>query len=119
MSPQKTKVIAGGNSLVVVLTSELGRGATGIVHGGTMSLPGAEGFVDVTVAVKLAEYEEHHEYLKNEHSIYRQLTSRGVKGLPVVLGYFLDENEDVSILVMTYSGRSLYHKQEAINSTQQ
>src|ERR1700733_12486482 len=85
----------------VTLTSEIGRGATGVVHRGMLDVESSRGFMTLDVVVKLAFDGEQRAALKNEYEIYRLLRSkRIVNGIVKVLGLFDDFEGGPSALVM-------------------
>jgi len=92
--------------LVVILTSEIGAGATGVAHGGMLIAESSDGRVSLDVVVKLALDSKQREALKHEYEVYRLLRSNGiVKGIAVVLGVFDDfEGHGPSTLVMLNAG---------------
>jgi serine/threonine protein kinase len=102
----------------LILTSEIGEGATGIVHGGTLKVVTSEPtHFSRDVAVKLSLLDDQRVRLRNEYAIYRTLESNGVKGLSTVLGMFDDVEEGSTILIMTHAGTPL-HRDRVISSGQ-
>jgi hypothetical protein len=94
--------------LTVVLTSEIGHGASGVVHRGTLHVESSDESVPLDVVVKLAFDSEQRDALKNEYEIYRLLRSNAVvQGIATVLGFFDDVEGGPSALVMLYAGVSL------------
>jgi serine/threonine protein kinase len=98
-------------SIHISLHSELQPGSTGIVHVGTMAA-GQSG-PTAKVAVKLAFSRDEKSRLMEEHQIYSRLHSRGVQGIPLDIGLFVDEElllgaEGPYALVMSYAGVSLF-----------
>jgi len=92
----------------VTLVSEIGRGATGVVHRGMLDVESSCGFMTLGVVVKLAFDKEQRVALKNEYEIYRLLRSkRIVNGIATVLGLFDDFEGGPSALVMLDAGESL------------
>jgi len=90
--------------LPIVLTSEIGHGATCIVHRGMLQL---EESVPLDIVVKLAFDKEQRHALKDEYEIYHRLRLKGVlRGITTVLG-FDDCEGDPCALVMPYAGISL------------
>jgi len=89
----------------VTLTSEIGRGATGVAHRGMLDVESSHGFMTLGVVVKLAFDREQRDALKNEYEIYRLLRSkRIVNGIATVLGLFDDFEGGPSALVMLDAG---------------
>ena len=94
--------------LAIVLTSEIGQGATGVVHHGTL-VPSGEIWDDaipmMDIVVKLAFDIEQRKDLKREYKIYRRLKLKGIhRGITTVLGLFDDSEDGARALVMLYSG---------------
>ncbi|KIL63789.1 hypothetical protein M378DRAFT_163974 [Amanita muscaria Koide BX008] len=90
--------------LTIVLTSEIGRGATGVVHRGTLKPEISDGAVPLDVVVKLAFDFEQRDALKGEYGVYCDLKSKGVQGIATVLGFFDDSEDGACALVMLYAG---------------
>ncbi|KAM6503004.1 hypothetical protein JOM56_002981 [Amanita muscaria] len=90
--------------LTIVLTSEIGRGATGVVHRGTLKPEISDGAVPLDVVVKLAFDFEQRDDLKGEYGVYCDLKSKGVQGIATVLGFFDDSEDGACALVMRYAG---------------
>lgn len=94
--------------MTVVLTSEIGRGATGVAHRGTLEVEYLSGFVPLDVVVKLAFHNEQKDALRNEYEVYRCLRLGKIfKGVTTVLGFFTDSEGGPCALVMLYAGVSL------------
>jgi hypothetical protein len=71
--------------LTVILTSEIGHGATGVVLRGRLEPDGA---IPLDVVVKLAFKYEQRDALRSEYEIYRCLRSKGVlQGIATALGF--------------------------------
>ena len=97
--------------LPIVLTSEIGCGATGIVYHSTLQL---EGYVPLDVIVKLA-FNSDQSALRNEYTIYHNLKQKGVlRGITTVLGFFNDWERGPCALVMLYAGVSLTTEPEHV-----
>lgn len=97
--------------LSVILTSRIGRGATGVLHSGRLELETSDGRKLVyEVAVKLAFLEEQCTRLEHEYSIYRHLAAANVKGIMGALGLFRDLEGQTMALVLTYGGISLWER---------
>lgn len=95
----------------VTLTSEIGQGATGVVHRGVLDVNNGSTMLDVVV--KLAFDEEQKTALKDEYEMYRLLRLKGVvDGIATVLGLFNDFEGGPSALVMLYAGEPLQTEQE-------
>ena len=103
--------------LSIVLTSEIGQGATGKVHRGTLKLHNKDGSAPLDVVVKLAFDSQQRDMLRTEYETYRCLWSKGVlRGLTTTLGFFDDTEDGPCALVMLYAGDSLSDKPERILS---
>jgi len=46
--------------------------------------------------------------------MYRHLDSKGVKGIPTVLGLFVDPEDGPSALVLTHGGESIFNRSQEI-----
>jgi hypothetical protein len=103
-SPQRRQVLQATERLLLVVTSEIATGATGVVHGGTLEveLPGQ--CLTLEVVSKFAFTDQQQEDLAHEHSIYRYLISKGVTGIATPLGLFNSFEDGPSALLMTYNG---------------
>jgi len=91
----------------IVLTSEIGHGATGVVLRGTLKPEIWDGAQARTldVVVKLAFDAVQRDALKGEHEVYRHLWSKGVhQGITTPLGFFDDSEGSACALVMPYAG---------------
>lgn len=94
--------------MTVILTSEIGRGATGVTHRGTLEVEYSDEFVPLDVVVKLAFHNEQKDALRNEYEVYRCLRLEGIlRGVTTVLGFFTDSEGGPCALVMLYAGVSL------------
>ena len=107
-SPQHQRVfLADASELVLVITSEIGTGATGIVHGGTLEVELAGQCVSLDIVAKLAFSGYQKERLAHENEIYLYLSSRHVRGIPTSLGLFSSTHGGPSALILTYNGVSI------------
>jgi hypothetical protein len=94
--------------LSIIVTSEIGRGATGLVLGGQLEVEATRGCVPLGMAVKLAFTDDQRYSLREEYEVYRQLRSKGVvKGIPHAFGFFDDAEGGPSALIMSAAGSSL------------
>ena len=73
--PQDISTYGLDECLHIVLTSEIGDGATGIVHRGTLQL---EAYAPLDIVVKLAFSNEQRHALRDEYDVYRRLRLKGV-----------------------------------------
>ncbi|EDR15291.1 uncharacterized protein LACBIDRAFT_301371 [Laccaria bicolor S238N-H82] len=92
--------------ITVVLTSEIGRGATGVALRGTLTPENMEGAGALDVVVKLAFDDEERDSLKKEYNLYLHLRSEGVqRGITPIIGFFDDDADGLACaLVMLYAG---------------
>ena len=117
-TPELKRKYERGTYSTIVITSLIGEGSTGTVHGGTFTLNDDE-FVDLDVAVKLSFGEEEEERLQHEYFIYQYLNSKGVEGIPTALGLFINpESDGPSALILTHTGQSIYNRTASIESFQ-
>ncbi|KAJ7236886.1 hypothetical protein B0H12DRAFT_1327202 [Mycena haematopus] len=93
----------------VILSSALGDGATGIVHGAIFRAAVDQGgeTLERKVVVKFAILKDQQRRLRREYGVYRHLTARGVGGIPEVYGIFDDLEGGPVALVMSHSGKTL------------
>jgi hypothetical protein len=107
-SPRAIDTYTLNDCLLVVLTSEIGQGATGIVHRGTLKLRNMDGSVPLDVVVKLAFDSRQQDMLRTEYETYCDLRSKGVlRGITTTLSFFKDNEDGSCALVMLYAGDSL------------
>lgn len=94
----------------IVLTSELGEGATGVVHGGKLLVDvDGHGPQALDVAVKLSMTFGEKESLHKEYLRWAKLQQRGVKGIPNVLDYYEDiDSGGPRMLLMLNAGVPLW-----------
>jgi hypothetical protein len=117
LSPRAIRTYTPNECLSIVLTSEIGMGATGVVYRGTLKLNNGDGSTQLDVAVKLAFDSQQRDMLRTEYETYRRLRSKHVlKGLTTTLGFFDDTEDDLCALVMLYAGDSLLDQPEHILS---
>jgi hypothetical protein len=97
------------------LTSEIGWGATGIVHCGTLKLNNGDGSALLDVIVKLAFNSQQQDMLRTEYETYRHLWSKGIlRGLMTMLGFFNDTEVGPCTLIMLYTGDFQFDEPEHI-----
>ena len=102
--------------LTTVITSEIGRGTTGVVHRGTLEPEICDGAMPLDVVVKLAFRSEQQDALRNEYEVYRHLKSKGVhQGIATVLGIFDDSEGCACALVSLYAGVSLSDSEDTLS----
>lgn len=105
LSPRSIHTYGLEECLTVVLTSEIGQGATGTVHRGTLKPGTLDGAMPLDVAIKLASDVEQRAALKSEYDIYCCLRSKGIlRGIATPLGFFDDSEGGACALVMLYAG---------------
>ncbi|KII83383.1 hypothetical protein PLICRDRAFT_451808 [Plicaturopsis crispa FD-325 SS-3] len=106
--------------LILVLTSELGGGAVGIVHGGILTVESSrKKSSSLKVAAKLSFTPRQQKALLHEISVYKHMAAQGVEGVPIILGDWHDSEEDgPSCLLMTYAGLSLRDRRAKITPDQ-
>jgi hypothetical protein len=102
----------------IILTSEAHSESERTVHFGTLGID-TEGSPMLSVAVKVASVDYERKRLRKEHNIYSHLHAQGVKGIPTVLGFFDDFDEEASCLVMLHCGRPLSDMKALIPSSTQ
>ena len=107
LAPRHRRGFVETDELVLVITSEIGSGATGIVHGGTLEVELAGQCVSLDVVAKLAFSDYQKEQLAHENEIYLYLRSRHVRGIPMSLGLFGCTDGGPSALILTYNGVSI------------
>jgi hypothetical protein len=104
--------------LTIVLTSEVGRGTTGVVHCGTLEVESSDESVPLDVVGKLSFSSEQRDALRSEYEVYRQLGLKGVlKGITTALGFFDESEGGPCALVMPYTGVSLVMEPERVLSS--
>ncbi|KAF8808131.1 hypothetical protein BYT27DRAFT_7211721 [Phlegmacium glaucopus] len=117
-SPSAILTCGLGESLSIVLTSEIGRGATGVVHRGTLEPANWDYPTPLDVVVKLAFDIEQRDALRSEYKVYRRLRSKGVhRGIATALGFFDDSEGAACALVMLYAGVPLLTESQGNLST--
>lgn len=101
--------VARDDRLLLFLTSEIGRGATGVVHGGTLEIESEHRRSSVNIVAKLAFTSSQQARLAQEWSVYTHLALNGVQGIPTLLGIFHDVERDngPSCVLMRHAGTSL------------
>ena len=93
------------SNLTIVVTSEIGQGATGVALCGTLTPDNLDGAMPLDVVVKLAFDSGQWDSLRNEYEVYLRLRSKGVhQGITTVLGFFDDFDGSSCALVMLYAG---------------
>ena len=91
--------------LTVVLTSEIGQGATGTVLCGTLEPEFSDFAMPLDIVVKVAFDFEQRDALRGEYEVYHRLRLNGVhQGIATVLGFFNDCEDATCALIMLYAG---------------
>ncbi|KII83381.1 hypothetical protein PLICRDRAFT_180463 [Plicaturopsis crispa FD-325 SS-3] len=95
--------------ILLVLTSELGEGAVGVVHGGVVRVESSHRkTTELKIAAKLAFTPRQQKALIHEMEVYKRLSSKGVEGVPKILGEWHDADEGgPSCVIMSHAGLSL------------
>lgn len=83
----------------------LGTGAVGEAWKGVFSDANSSAVLDVVA--KVGRFAHSHKKLVDETKIYERLRRKNVSGVPVALGLFDDPDDEVTILLMTYAGKSV------------
>jgi serine/threonine protein kinase len=94
----------------IVIRGELEPGSTGVVHTGTMVVDSPD--EKIAVAVKLGFSDDDKLALEHEYTVYCDLHSKDVSGIPQVYGLFRDEElidggEGPHALIMSFAGSAL------------
>lgn len=106
------RVLSRHQYMSITITSQLGRGATGILHRAKLELEALDDqHLTCDVVVKLAFSEEQRTRMEREYSIYCHLAAAKVAGIMSVFGLFRDIEGDTMALVMTYGGISLWDRE--------
>ena len=115
-SSQRRRGFQAAERLVLVITLEIGTGATGVVHSGTLEveLPGQS--VSLDVVAKLAFSDHQKERLAHENAIYHYLRSEHITGIPTLFGFFNSVDGGPSALLMTHRGVSVRSNIQPLSS---
>jgi len=114
-------VVPKDERLLLFLNSELGQGATGMVHGGVLQVESDHESSRLNIAAKLSFTDDQRERLQQEWIVYMRLKMEGAEGITSALGIFYDpELEDASplVLLMHHAGVSLQRSGISITPTQ-
>jgi hypothetical protein len=104
-TPQTIRCCKPEEYLTIVLTSEIGRGVTGVVHRGTLMPEIWHNAIPLDVVVKLAVDIEQRKALRSEYDVYRRLMLKEVnQGVTTALGFFDDVEGGDCALVLLYAG---------------
>lgn len=95
----------------VTVTSSLGEGAVGVIHGGILRCFDAKSkkTIEAKVVLKMVFDEEKKAKLRHEYSVYQRLIAAGVEGIPSMFGMFQDYLEDGPlVMIVTHCGRNTW-----------
>lgn len=99
--------------ITITVTSDLGHGAVGVVHRGSLEVTTAKGVTySCDAVIKLAFSEKQQDKMRYEYSIYQHLITSGtdVVGIPSVFGMFKDMVVGGPLaLVMSFGGTDIWH----------
>ncbi|KAG6818919.1 hypothetical protein H0H93_000304 [Arthromyces matolae] len=104
---------------ILTLTSYIGDGSTGDVHGATLELLGKDEAVHSysNAVVKFAFLPAQRQRLRHEFKVYQQLKLSGVTCIPQIFGLFKDVEGDTLALIMTNAGKSLADRRPDLQSS--
>lgn len=110
----------GVHQMDLVLTSQLGNGATGVTHGGVLSYKHEGKLLGGFVVAKFAFSAVSQARLFAEYENLRKLRQVRVNGIPDPIGFFHDRDEQgPSCLIMSYAGKPLYKMTRRILTEEQ
>ncbi|KAJ7065524.1 hypothetical protein C8F01DRAFT_1249086 [Mycena amicta] len=94
----------------IILGSQLGDGAVGIVHGAMarVTTKDGEALVEENLVVKLTFEHQPQERMRYEYTVYTRLAEHGVTGVPKVYGLFEDLEGGAVALLMSNCGKNLW-----------
>lgn len=96
----------------LLLKPDFNSGATGQVHKATIRMTLSDGHLLSSPAiVKVAFHDLQRERLRHEYAVYKHLAKRGVKCVATVFGLFEDIRGELSALIMSDVGISLYDRE--------
>ncbi|KAJ7065562.1 hypothetical protein C8F01DRAFT_1366523 [Mycena amicta] len=103
----------------IILGSQLGDGAVGIVHGAMARVTTKDGetLVEENLVVKLAFRHQPQERMRYEYKVYTRLAEHGVTGVPKVYGLFEDLEGGAIALLMSNCGTNLWELRPDKKST--
>lgn len=113
--PDRQRKYAPHQYCSVTITSDLGDGAIGIVHGGKLEVVTSEGISHSCDAViKLAFSEKQKERMRYEYKIYHHLAASNVAGISTVFGMFQDMDADGPLaLLMNFGGIAIWRSRRS------
>jgi hypothetical protein len=116
-SPDRNHALQLDEYMALVLTSEISHRTNSVVHGGTLEIETLDDqHITLDVVAKTAFSSHRRDSLKHEYSIYHLLASKGVKGIPTVLGLFNDIEDGPSLLVTTNAGLPIPDENKVISA---
>ena len=96
----------------LLLKPDSDSGATGQVHKATLRIALSDGrLLSSPVIVKVAFHDFQRERLRHEYVVYKHMAQKGVKCVATVFGLFEDIDEELSVLVLSDVGISLYDRE--------
>ncbi|KAG6855588.1 hypothetical protein H0H87_000489 [Tephrocybe sp. NHM501043] len=97
--------------MLLVLTSNIAEGATGIAHTACLEIFVNSRIFNLKVIVKLAFHSKQTQHLQHKHTIYMHLAASGVEeGIPHIFGLFEDVETKAIALIMSHKGNCLLQK---------
>ncbi len=113
LSPDQPRsdVYPSGRCLPLILTSKLGRGATGQAYSATFG-HGHEHVASPRLVAKLATTKERLRSLRHEYDVYCYLQSRNVRGIPFIFGYYQDSHRGIGVLIMNHLGKPISRRMD-------
>ncbi|KAF8997943.1 hypothetical protein BDZ89DRAFT_1171107 [Hymenopellis radicata] len=108
----RSKMYKAATCLPIILTSKLGRGATGKAYTAVLG-PGYDNLPCSCLVVKLADTKESLKSLRHEYDVYCHLQSSGVHGIPYVFGYYQDSTRGLGALVLHDVGNPLGRRMDS------
>ncbi|KAJ8586476.1 hypothetical protein M405DRAFT_843850 [Rhizopogon salebrosus TDB-379] len=104
---------------LVTLTSEIGHGATGNVHGGFLEVNDGRTPISLSIVTKIAFSPEEIQQLEHETCVYRILESAGTR-VPRIYGLFREHYDagDAAALIMSYDGISIEKSNSPVTEEQ-
>lgn len=108
--PHRKRTYAPHQYCKITITSDLGDGAIGVVHGGRLEAITHEGVsYSCEAVIKLAFTEKAQESMRYEYGIYKHLVASNTVGISTVFGMFRDMDADGPLaLVMSFGGVNIW-----------
>ncbi|KAF7309356.1 Protein kinase domain-containing protein [Mycena indigotica] len=94
----------------LLLTSQIGDGATGVVHSANLRVVTKAGsaLTHDNLVLKIAFQERQQVRMRHEYAIYQRLAEHGVTGVPQVYGLFEDLEGGAIALLMNNCGKTIW-----------